>query len=92
MRVSTKNGRNVIFFKQTGYIFCSSYIERDRQERQDSEFRQTANLPSSLTEKRFSETGSKIVPLTTIFEPGAGSKIVSAYLLPFSPYLGTDNL
>ena len=77
MRVSTKNGRNVIFFKQTGYIFCSSYIERDRQERQDSEFRQTANLLSSLTEKRFSETGSKIV---------------SAYLLPFSPYLGTNNL
>ena len=63
----------------------SSYIERDKQQRQDSEFRNTANPPSRLIEERFSETGSKILPLTDFFNQRLVLKLCQLTLLNSSP-------
>ena len=66
----------------------SSYIERDKQQRQNSEFSHTANLPSSLTEERFSEIGSKILPLTEFLNQRL---VLKLYQLTSCPYLGTTS-
>ena len=64
------------------YIEPSSYMERDNQQRQDSEFRHKANLPSSLTEEMLSETGSNILPLTEFLNQRL---VLKLYQLNFCP-------